>query len=318
MGPDDIPFSVSTNGILAFRSGNSVDGQLVWFDREGNETRRVHQPLSGEYLNPSISPDGQQIAVNRKDPATENVDIWLIDVGTDIPKRLTSTPSFDADPVWSPNSQEIAFSSYRNGKWGLWKKNISTDREESLWEAAEGVGRLIAMDWSQDGAFILFDLAQDVWVLPLSGDDPWPLLNDPSDNERAAHFSPDGEWVAYISTEAGGGSIYVARFPDASDGRRVSDGLGGHPRWRSDGRELFYKSGGGGAPLMAVRVDAGTEGLEFGRAVPVFDSAVLGMIDSRHQHAVTGDGNSFLLRRPSLDPPPVTIIVNWTAELENQ
>ena len=317
MGPDDIPFSVSTNGILAFRSGNSVDGQLVWFDREGNETRRVHQPLSGEYLNPSISPDGQQVAVNRKDPATGNVDIWLIDVGRDTPFPLTSTESFDADPVWSPDGAEIAYSSDRTGKWGIWKKNISTDREESLWEAAEET-RLIAMDWSPNGEFILFDLALDVWVLPVSGGDPRPLLNDPSYNERAAHFSPDGEWVAYTSTEAGGNSIYVARFPDASDRRRVSDGQGSHPRWRSDGGELFYKSGGGGAPLMAVRVDARPSGLEFGRAVPVFDSAALGMIDSRHQYAVTGNGNSLLLRRPSLDPPPVTIIVNWTAELDNQ
>ena len=316
IGTWDRPFSVSTNGILAFRSGNRVDGQLVWFDREGNETRRVHQPQSGEYLNPSLSPDGQQIAVNRKDPATGSVDIWLIDVGRDTPSPLTSAESFDADPVWSPDGAEIAFTSDRTGKWGLWKKNISTEQEELLWEAAEGTD-LIAMDWSPNGEFILFDLAQDVWVLPVSGGDPWPLFNDPSDNERAAHFSPDGEWVAYSSTEAGGDSVYVARFPDASDRKRVSE-QGGHPRWRSDGRELFYKSGGGSAPLMAVRVDAGPSGLECGRAVPVFDSTSIGMLDSRHQYAVTDDGNSFLLRRPSLDPPPVTIIVNWTAELDNQ
>ena len=101
---DDIPFSVSTTGILAFRSGNRVDGQLVWFDREGNETRRVPQPQSGEHLNPSVSPDGQQIAVNRKDPATGNVDIWLIDMGTDTPSPLISTASFDADPGGSPHS----------------------------------------------------------------------------------------------------------------------------------------------------------------------------------------------------------------------
>ena len=316
---NDIPFSVSTNGVLAFRSGNRVDGQLVWFDREGNEIRRVPQPQTGEYLNPSLSPNGQQIAVNRKDPASGNVDIWLIDMGTGVPSRLTSTPSFDADPVWSPNSQEIAYSSYQNGKWGIWKKNIRTDQDEHLWEAAEVMARgPIPMDWSPDGEFILFDLGQagDVWVLPVSGDDAWPLLNDPSYNERAAHFSPDGEWVAYSSAEAGGESIYVARFPDASDRRRVSDGQNeSHSRWRSDGGELFYKSDGGG---MAVQVDAGPSGLEFGRPEPVFDSTTMGMLDSRNHYAVTADGNRFLLRRPSLDPPPVTVIVNWTAELDNQ
>ena len=224
-------------------------------------------------------------------------------------------------PVWSPNGEEIAFSSYRNGKWGLWKKSIRAGQEERLWEAAEGVALLIPMDWSPDGEFVLFDLrgqGSDVWVLPVSGDDPWPLLNDPSFNERAAHFSPDGEWVAYTSSEAGADSIYVARFPDVTDRKRVSDGLGSHPRWRGDGGELFYKGGSGDAPLMAVRVDAGPSGLEFDRAEPVFDTAASGMIDSRHHYAVTGDGNSFLLRRPSLDPPPVTIIVNWTAELEDQ
>ena len=320
---DDIPFSVSTNGVLAFRSGNGVDGQLVWVDREGIETRRVHQPQSGEYLNPSISPDGQQIAVNRKDPTTGNVDIWRIDLETDTPSPLTSTASFDADPVWSPDSQEIAFSSYRNGKWSLWKKNIGADQEERLWEAAEGTRALIPMDWSPDGQFILFDLrgpdqgsGSDVWVLPVSGDDPWPLLNDPSFNERAAHFSQNGEWVAYTSGEAGPENIYVARFPDGTDRQRASDSVGLHPRWRSDGGELFYKGGSGDAPLMAVQVNASLSGLEFDIPAQVSDSAMSGMLDSRHHYAVTGDGNSFLLRRPSLDPPPVTIIVNWTALLE--
>ncbi len=327
---DDIPFSVSTNGILAFRSGNRVDGQLVWFDREGNETRRVPQPQSGEYLNPSLSPSGQQIAVNRKDPATGNVDIWLIDMGTDTPDPLTSTASFDADPVWSPDSQEIAFSSYRNGKWGLWKKNIRTGEEERLWEAAEG-SEPRTMDWSPDGEFILFDLRSpnsdlfdlrgsnsDVWVLPVSGDDPWPLLNNPNIFEYAAHFSPDGEWVAYISSEAGAFSIYVARFPEGTEGGRVSLAGSTHPRWRGDRRELFYKGGFGSAPVMAVRVEAGSSGLQFDNPVPVFDSVMLGMSDGRHHYAVTADGNRFLLRRPSLAPPPVTVIVNWTAELENQ
>ena len=314
---DDIPLSVSTNGILAFRSGNRVDGQLVWFDREGNETRRLPQPQTGEYLNPSLSPDGQQIAVNRRDPATGNVDIWLIDMGTGVPSRFTSTPSFDADPVWSPDSQEIAYSSYRNGKWGLWKKNISTELEEPLWEAAGGLRSIIAMDWSPNGEFILFDqrAPREVWVLPVSGDDPWPLFNDPNYTERGAHFSPDGEWVAYSSREAGEESIYVARFPDGTNRNRVSDGLGGHSRWRSDGGELFYFGGG---PIVAVRVDDGPSGLRFDRAAPVFDSTSLTLRDNRHNYAVTGDGNSFLLRRPSLDPPPVTIIVNWTAELDNQ
>ena len=315
---DDMPLSVSNNGILAFRSGNRVDGQLVWFDRDGNETRRVQQPQTGEYLNPSLSPDGQQIGVNRKDPATGNVDIWLIDVGTGVPSRFASTPSFDADPVWSPNSQEIAYQSYRNGKWGIWKKNIRTDQDEPLWEAAEGTGSLLPTDWSQDGQFILFNQSGDVWVLPVSGDEPWPLFNDPNYTELAAHFSPNEEWVAYSSRESGEDSIYVARFPDVTDRQRVSDGPGSHPRWRDDSRELFYKGGSGDANLMAVRMDAGSSGLEFGTVAPVFNPAASGLIDSRHHYAVTGDGASFLLRRPSLDPPPVTIIVNWTAELANQ
>ena len=173
------------------------------------------------------------------------------------------------------------------------------------------------MDWSPNGEFILFDLGTDVWVLSVSGDDPWPLF-DESYAERAAHFSPDGEWVAYISAEAGPENIYVARFPDGTDRQRASDSVGIHPRWRSDGGELFYKGGSGDAPLMAVQVNASLSGLEFDRPVQIFDSATSGMLDSRHQHAVTGDGNSFLLRRPSLDPPPVTVIVNWTAELDNQ
>ena len=234
------------------------------------------------------------------------------------PSPLTSTPSFDADPVWSPDGEAIAFSSYRNGKWGLWKKNISAGQEELLWEAAEGTRSLIPMDWSPDGEFILFDRSgiRDVWVLPVSGDDPWPLFNDPNYSERAAHFSPDGEWVAYISGEAGADSIYLARFPAGTDGQRVSDGGSSHPRWSGDGGELFYR--GRNDVVMTVRVEAGDSGLDLGTPVQAPIPAMRTMQDGRHNYAVTGDGNSFLLRRPSLDPPPVTIIVNWTAELQDQ
>ncbi len=315
---DEVPFSVSANGILAFRSGNRVDGQLVWFDRGGNETRRVHQPESGEYLNPSLSPNGQQIAVNRRDPATGNVDIWLIDVGRD------TALSAHVNAIGRCRPGLVA---RRRGN----RLFVLPEREVGYLEEEHPCGpgraslggcrgnRPNSMDWSPDGQFVLLQWGNDdVWVLPVSGDDPWPLFNDPGYVERAAHFSPNGQWVAYTSQEAGANTVYVARFPDATDRKRVSDGAGSHPRWRSDGGELFYKSGDVSAPLMAVRVDSRPSGLEFGRPEPIFDSTTSGMLDGRNHYAVTGDGNSFLLRRPSLDPAPVTIVVNWTTELDNQ
>ena len=319
VSPDVLPFaaagfSVSQNGILAVRSGTGVDGQLVWFDQQGQELARVPQPQSGEYVNPSISPNGQQVAVNRIDPSSGNVDIWLIDAERDSETRFTTAPSFDADPVWSPDGETIAFTSDRNGTFGIWMKEIDGGDARLLHETPLSQ----ATHWSPDGQFILYDKENGVWVLPVSGDeDPWVLL-DSDFIVYGARFSPDGGWVAYSSTETGKPEVYVVSFPEGRNKQRISTDGGIHPRWKRDGTALFYWGNEIVATVMAVGVGVDSTGLHFRVPEPAIKPRFMGLGDDRNNYAVTSDGERFLLRRPSLDPPPVTIIVNWTAELEEK
>ena len=123
--------------------------------------------------------------------------------------------------------------------------------------------------------------------------------------------------VAYSSSETGAFELYVMSFPHGKKKQRISTNGGTFARWRDDGRELFYW-GGGGRVGNVMRVDVKLDSSDFRVGVPelLFEPRFTGVMDSRSNYAVTPDGERFLLRRPSLDPPPVTVIVNWTAELE--
>ncbi len=320
LGEAHIPFSVSENGVLAFRPGPGVDGQLVWFDRQGKELGTVHQLESGEFVNPALSPDGQSVAVNRRDPATGNVDIWLIDVERNTTTRFTSGPSYDMDPVWSPQGDRIVFAADRSDRFDLWVKDIVSGNEELLFEGAVDTAWIRPTDWSSDGRFILFEDSPadsgDVWVLPVSGDQaPWRLLDSDS-YEYGAVFSPDGNWVAYASAETGAMEIYITSFPAGENTRRVSSDGGSHPRWRYNGEELFFV--GDDHRVMAVGVELNSGDLRTGVPERVFEPQIKDLLDSRNHYSVTPEGDRFLLRRPNPNPLPVTVVVNWTGELNRK
>src|SRR5262249_24520807 len=111
--------------------------------------------------------------------------------------------------------------------------------------------------WSTDGRFIAFtssnikgNTKNDVWILPMSGDrKPFPFLQTQA-NEGDAQFSPDGRWIAYVSTDSGSDRVYIAPFPVAGGKWQVARNGGGEPRWRGDGKEIFFLSPGN--KIMAV------------------------------------------------------------------
>ncbi|HYW47626.1 MAG TPA: protein kinase, partial [Bryobacteraceae bacterium] len=314
-------FAVSANGVLAYRSGGlGGSSQLVWFDREGKSLGTVGSPAT--YSGVALSPDGKRVAVDLTD-ATGNQDVWVLDVARGNPTRFTFDPARDFLPVWSPDGTKLVFASDRAvaaGNYDIYQKDSSGSANEQLLLKS---GR--PQDWSADGRYLLYErfdpkTREDLWILPMfpPGDrKPMPYLQTPS-NERQGHFSPDGRWIAYASDESGPGQyhVYVQSFPAGAGKFQVSTGTGGgQPRWRRDGKELFYVAADG--RLMAVEVKTAPR-FEYGVPQALFNprNPGGGSMSNYVGYDVAADGKRFLVNTVSTvtenaAPAPITVVLNW-------
>jgi hypothetical protein len=189
----------------------------------------------------------------------------------------------------------------------------------------------VPSDWSRDGRFLLYAQQDprtkaDLWALPLASDatpagPPTPFAITEF-NEDQGRFSPDTHWVAYVSDESGRSEIYVQPFPAATGGgskTQVSRDGGDEPRWRHDGKELFYLSLDG--KLMAVSV---AEGPTFRAGVP--ESLFQALVVRGRRESLLGvsrwdvapDGKHFLINKVKTSSEPLTVVLNWTAELKKK
>ncbi len=311
-------FSVSDNGVLAYRTGSSAAVQPTWFDRSGKLLGPVGQP--GLVLNVSLSPDGKRIAETRGDPGG-GLDIWLRDVARGAASRFTFEPTQERFPVWSPDGSRIAYASDREGVTNLYQKSSSgAGTEELLLKTPE---QKYPSDWSADGRFLLFDTvgtktARDLWLLPLTGDraqraPPVPFLQTPF-SELQGQFSPGPEgaprWIAYTSNETLREEVFVQTFPASGAKWMVSTNGGREPRWRRDGKELFYL-----APdrkLMSVDVKLGAT-FEAGVPRALFEIRPPSVSLSSNYYAVTADGQRFLVAQLAEESAgaPITVVMNW-------
>jgi Tol biopolymer transport system component/predicted Ser/Thr protein kinase len=309
-------FSVSRTGLLVYKSGTAQGSRLVWLDRAGHELGAVG--VAANYYAPRLSPDGSRLAAQRMDPDATTGDIWLTDFARNVTSRFTFTGADDTLPLWSPDGKRLFFSSSREGVSNLYQ--ASSDRpgsEEPLlrtaaWKAIDDV--------SPDGKFLVYETIDpktriDLWVLPLSGNrTPRPLVATPF-GEFAAQFSPDGRWIAYTSNESGRNEVYVQAFPGPGGKWQISTAGGGTPKWRKDGRELFYVGGDGRLMVASVRLDPSFESTS---PVALFK---IGLVDSPdRQYEVSADGSRILanlVSRPA-ESGPLTVALDWAAGLDRK
>ncbi|HEU4386297.1 MAG TPA: protein kinase [Blastocatellia bacterium] len=310
--------SVAENGTLAFQSGVMQPPQLVRFDRGGKQLGTVGE--SADYSNPSLAPNGERLAIGIRDPKTTKRDIWLFDLSRGVKSRFTFDTADDLNPVWSTDGSRIFFSSDRKGQRDIFEKKVNSAEEEQLiYSSPENKN---VCDVSPDGRLLIYntnptssnDTAKnDLWLLPLEGEQtPRPFLKTQFNEDQAA-ISPDGKRVAYRSDESGRDEIYVATFPQLINKWQVSVDGGAEPRWRRDGNELFFTDAG--RKLMAAQVKSGTGA--FVTAVPVllFETQLL-TVPARNRFVVTGDGQQFILVTRLEAPEPINVVLNWTAEIK--
>ncbi len=271
--------------------------------------------LTGQELGswPRLSPDGRRLVRSWVDVDRGDSDLWVrdLDRGTDL--RVTSSRDLDVSPTWSPGGDRIA---YRAG-------TLTTPHLAIV--QADGTGPSIAWpcpatqceptDWSADGRSLLVTADDDIWTVPVDRSQPPRRLLAGAFVERDARFSPDGDWVAYVSEESGGPEVSIASLDGPARRIVVSTEGGDQPVWKRDGAAIYYVNRNG--QLHRVAVHRTVDSLTLGRAEPVLVPSLAG----RHWgtgYDVSPDGSRIFLPRPPTTPPPndVTLILGWRALLQ--
>jgi Tol biopolymer transport system component len=253
---------------------------------------------------------------------TDNSDIWIYNAADGRRTRFTFDPALDTNPVWSPDGRSIIFGSRRKGHLDLYRKSSDgAGAEELLY--SDDLDKY-PTSWSPNGNFLLYRgigarvAVSNVWVLPLTPErpgaplKPFPFAPLPF-SAGNGQFSPDGAWIAYASLESQRYAVYVARFPGAGGKRQISVAGGITPRWRRDGKEIFYMTPDG--TIMSAAVTTKGDALEVGQVRRLFGP--LNIAGSSFRFDVAPDGQRFLIV-----PPPqasregVTLIQNWIAGLK--
>jgi Tol biopolymer transport system component/tRNA A-37 threonylcarbamoyl transferase component Bud32 len=299
-------FSVSRSGGIAWRSIVGGRRQLIWFNRTGQNQGTFGAPDDFTLLFPELSPDGKRAAISRGPTGVS--DLWMQE-STRV-SRLTFDPAGDRYAIWSPDGARLVFASNRKGVYDLFQKPANASAsEEVLLQSADNKW---PDSWSPDGRFILYYSAQnggDLMVLPLTGDrKPYPFLSTPF-NEQQGVFSPDGKWVAYQSNESGRNQVYVRPFPGPGGQWQVSTEGGTSPRWRADGKELYYLASD--SKLMAVAVLAQGAAFTPGTPAALFQTRIP-QSNNRPNYDVARDGR-FLIATDLQDTStePIHLLLNW-------
>jgi Tol biopolymer transport system component len=326
-------FSVSDKGVLAYGTGavSGSDEQLVWTDRTGKQIEAVAQ--RGNYMGLDLSPDGKTIAAHRHD-TSDGGDIWLLDASRGTNLRFTFDATRDnVSPVWSPDGSQIFYAVVQSGKWKILQKaSTGAATEELLLQSDSPV---LPQSVSPDGKSLVYLVSNaktrnDLWLLPLSGDrKPAPLVVGVGDQQRA-QISPDGKWLAYQSNETGNIEIYIVPFPSGAGKWQISNSTGFAPRWRHDGRELFYISATDERrKFMAIEIDARGPKLEPGVPRELFTTIVANPPHSggpSSVYAVSGDGQRFLIQTlvsrfqqtEGSGGAPIVIVLNLLEDLKQR
>jgi Tol biopolymer transport system component/DNA-binding winged helix-turn-helix (wHTH) protein len=312
-------FAASANALVYRNAPDEEMAQMAWFDRRGKQSDLFGESVT-MFSQPVLSPDGSRVAMAKFDGG--NVDVWVYDLARNVNQRLTSDPALDDSPVWSHDGKRVAFASSRAGHYDLYQVAANGEgREELLYASGENK---FPTSWSPDGHYLLYvtqarETNGDIWVLPFDGiskHSPVPLVHTRA-NEGDGTVSPDARWLAYVSDDSGIAEVYVQPFTlpsasvDSPDGPKVlvSKKGGRRPRWRADGKELFYNSPDG--TLMSVAV---TSGPTFHPGIPQLlfrtPAAWFSRADAR------SDGTRFLVAIPvEQTSQSFTVVLNWQSEL---
>jgi eukaryotic-like serine/threonine-protein kinase len=308
-------FSVAGRTLVAQTNlgKGSHKSQLLWIDRHGKQVGSVGPPE--QVANPKLSPDGRRVAVDRTDTDGRHVNIWVHDLTSEAATRIGFGPWLEQVSVWSPDGKRLVYTSNEKLFFSLSSKNSDGSGPAESFQDF-GSPQQTPWDWSRDGKYVLARKERELWYVSVSDHQPHLLLQSPW-LIRNAQFSPDGKFVAYASSETGNWEVYVSPFPGFTSKWQVSREGGEEPRWRRDGKELYYLAPDG--RLMAVDVRT-TTGFESGSPQPLFRTHPRQPISAMDffTYDVTADGQKFLVNTKveTVNSAPLSVILNWSTDLD--
>jgi len=310
-------YSASQQGLLAYQiGGGDLLTELAWFNREGARLKTLGDPAF--HNGPQISPDQTRAAVTIADRETGAGDIWIYDLDRGVRTRFTFDASEDVTAIWSPDGQRLFWASSRVADFDIFVKavdGVDSDQEVLVSDVVQ-----IPQSVSPDGRYLVYwrgsgagVAGSDIRLLSLAeGGEPIDLVVSEFD-EGGARISPNGRWFAYSSDESGRSEIYVSSFPEPGRKWQVSAEGGYEPRWKADGRELYFLTPT--AKVMVAQVDTTGSSFKVGEVEALFDAPRMPL--SGADYDVTSDGQRFLMNTVGDSAfEPITLVVNWTAELE--
>jgi Tol biopolymer transport system component len=316
-------FSVAENGTVVYNPNvGAVLSVLTWYDRAGKELGTVGDV--GVLSNPTLSPDDSWLAMDMADAKATSVNVWLNDVKHGTNSRFTFDNAEDVGGVWSREGSLIAYRSLQATDTNVFVKQAQGLQPArsifSVKESGNVSDDINPNSWSLDNKQLLCTLqpgtgGSQLVLLSTSGSKLTRFLTTKT-SETNGQISPEGKWVAYASNESGDWEIYVTTYPTAAGKWQVSRGGGAEPRWRGDGKEIFYI--GPGSMLTAVPVSSdGT--FAAGNPTPLFRTQFRAQVSSTDQFSydVSKDGQRFLVNRYAkpAQVAPLHIVLNATAEL---
>ena len=315
LGFDPAPayFAVAADALVYLPQGSEVRTELQRVDRSGKTIATIGQ--AAFYFSPRISHDGTRIATDQSG-TNGSGDIWIINAVNGGATRLTFAPENESGPVWAPDDSEVAyFMNTDTTYYGVMRKRIAGGQPSP---AYQGPALNFVSDWSLDNKWLLImtnpSLDAELQIVPLPMPDLKPAA--PVAAGEAPHFSPDGRWVAYATTQRDGAGheIFVQPFPPNGSKWQVSSDGGTMPVWARDGKSLFYLSESG--QIMQVSVGSSADG-SFVSQTPqaLFPVALREGAARFSQYDVFPDGTFLLNRIPDNATTPMTVVINWKETL---
>jgi Tol biopolymer transport system component/tRNA A-37 threonylcarbamoyl transferase component Bud32 len=309
-------FAVANDGTLVFGRAPDTRG-YQFLDRNGRKLVDVttrQADAAGR-----LSPDGRRAAMAEIDPEKASTNIYVIDVATGARTQLTSDPSWEQNPVWSPEGRRVAYLARPGGRQDVYIQDAAGGNERRVTEASIA-GVIQINDWSSDGKYLLLTASTTAGdeLVRLSVSDgrlePWVASKAA---EGGARFSPDGRWVAYLSAETGSTEVHIRSFPDGAVSHRVTTTGGDAPLWSRDGKELYYRDRDGWVVAVGVRV-TGTA-IETGAPQRLFKPNLANLWGAGYQHDVDAAGRFFVYRvgdDTGSFANTLTVMLNWPRALK--